>query len=363
MPLSFLPMPAQPLQPVPTAPDEHLTVVVCCSLQPELAERIRAVDPPRITVLHEPELLPTGPYAGGYLGSKPRLDAAGLARWRETLARADILFEFDWLEPARLRETAPKARWLQASKSGIGEFVRRTGLDRSGIVLCTAAGIHAMPLAEWVTFGALWLVKQLPRMLDQQRRHHWEQFDAGLVAGRRALVVGLGGVGREIARQLDALGVEVWGVRRSAEGEAVPHVRRVFAFDGFDAALPDVDFLVIACPYNAETHHLLTADRLAAMKPSAGVINVARGAIIDEPALVAALRDGTIAGAVLDVQEQEPTPPDAPIWDAPNVLISPHRASMVDVENSLLVDLFCENLRRYLDGRPLLNVYDAARAY
>lgn len=350
-------------QPVPAAPDDHLTVVICCSLEPELADRMRAVDPRRITVVHEPDLLPTGPYAGGYMGSRPQLDEAGLARWRATLGRADVLFEFDWLEPARLRENAPKARWLQASKSGIGEFVRRMGLDRTDLVLCTAAGVHAVPLAEWTTFGALWLAKQLPQLLDMQRRHHWEQFQAGLVAGRRALLVGLGGVGREIARQLDALGVEVWGARRSAAGEAVPHVARVVPLADLDAALGEVDYLILACPYNAETHHLVTAERLARMRPTAGVINVARGAIIDEAALVAALRAGTIAGAVLDVQEQEPTPPDAPIWDAPNVLISPHRASIVDVENALVVDLFCENLRRYLDGRPLINVYDAERAY
>jgi phosphoglycerate dehydrogenase-like enzyme len=222
--------------------------------------------------------------------------------------------------------------------------------------------VHAVPLAEWVVFGALWLTKQLPRVLDQQRRHHWEQFETGLLRGRRALLVGLGGVGQEIARQLDALGVEVWGVRRSS-GSAPAHVTRLLPWDGWDGWLGEVDFLVLACPYTAETHHLVTAGRLAAMRAGAGVINVARGAVIDEPALIASLRAGHLGGAVLDVQEQEPMPADNPLWDLPNVLISPHRASIVGVENALVVDLFVDNLRRHLDGRPLRNVYDPDREY
>src|SRR5688500_1633318 len=204
-----------PSPPPPPRPDAPLTVVIASALQPELVERIRAVDPERIRVVHEPDLVPTGAYAGGYMGSKPSLDPAQLARWRSILAQADVLFEFDWLEPARLRENAPRLRWLQASKSGIGEFVRRHGLDRTGITFCTAAGVHAVPLAEWVVFGLLWLVKDLWRVLDQQERHHWEQFEAGLLRGRRVLIIGLGGVGREIARLLDAHGVQVWGVRRT----------------------------------------------------------------------------------------------------------------------------------------------------
>jgi phosphoglycerate dehydrogenase-like enzyme len=296
------------------------------------------------------------------MGSKPSLDDAGLARWRSILSQADVLFEFDWLEPARLRENAPRLRWVQASRSGIGEFLRRLGLDRSGITFCTAAGVHAVPLAEWVVFGLLWLVKDMWRVLDQQERHHWEQFEAGLLRGRRVLLIGLGGVGREIARLLDAHGVEVWGVRRSA-GEAPEHVGRLFPFDGFDAALGAVDGVVLATPYTAETHHLLDARRLARLRHGAYVLNVARGAVIDEAALVEALRSGQVGGAVLDVQEREPMAPDEPLWDAPNVLISPHRASIVPVENELVVDLFIENLRRDLAGQPLRNVYDADREY
>jgi phosphoglycerate dehydrogenase-like enzyme len=350
-------MPDQPATP----PSSRLTVLIASPLTNAQIARIRAVDP-RLDVVVEPDLIHSGPYAGGYLGSKTQLDEAGLARWRARLASADILFDFDPHEPTRLRENAPRLRWLQASKSGIGEALRRLGLDRSGITFCTAAGVHAEPLAEWVVFGMLWLTKQLPRVLDQQRRHHWEQFEAGMVAGSRVLVIGLGGVGREVARQLAALNAEIWGVRRSG-GEAPEHVARLVGDDAFDAALGDVDAVVLACPYTAETHHLMNARRLAAMRPGAGLINVARGAVVDEAALIEALRSGHLGGAVLDVQEREPMPADSPLWDLPNVLISPHRASIVRSENDLIVDLFIDNLRRHLDGRPLRNVYDPDREY
>lgn len=350
-------MPDQPANP----PFARLTVLIASPLTDAQVTRIRAVDP-RLDVVFEPGLIHSGPYAGGYLGSKTQLDEAELARWRDLLGSADVLFDFDPHEPARLRQNAPRLRWLQASKSGIGEALRRLGLDRSGITFCTAAGVHAAPLAEWVVFGMLWLSKQLPRVLDQQRRHHWEQFEAGMVAGSRALVIGLGGVGREIARQLAALDAEVWGVRRSG-GDAPEHVARLVDYEAFDAVLGDVDAVVLACPYTAETHHLVNASRLAAMRPGAGLINVARGAVVDEEALIESLRSGHLGGAVLDVQEREPMPAESPLWDLPNVLISPHRASIVRAENDLIVDLFCDNLRRHLDGRPLRNVYDPDRAY
>ena len=132
---------------------------------------------------------------------------------------------------------------------------------------------------------------------------------------------------------------------------------------GCEPRWAEVDWLILACPYTAETHHLISTEELAAMRPGAGLVNIARGQVIDQPALVEALRSGSLGGAVLDVAEQEPMPANDPLWELPNVLISPHRASIVEMENSLIVDLFIDNLRRFLDGRPLRNVYDPVREY
>jgi phosphoglycerate dehydrogenase-like enzyme len=176
------------------------------------------------------------------------------------------------------------------------------------------------------------------------------------------LVIGLGGLGRQVAATLAGLGVEVWGHRRG-EGAAPPGVTRIVGGSELHDALARVDALVVACPYTPETHHLVGAAELAALPAGAFVVNIARGAIIDEAALVDALASRHLGGAALDVFETEPLPATSPLWALPNVLISPHRASVVDAENGLIVDLFVDNLRRYLDGRPLRNVFDPARGY
>jgi phosphoglycerate dehydrogenase-like enzyme len=183
-----------------------------------------------------------------------------------------------------------------------------------------------------------------------------------VLAGSRVLLVGLGGLGREIARRLAALGVEVWGVRRS-DAAAPEGVARLVRPDELLDALGQAAALVVAAPSTAETRRMIGAAELAALPRGAIVVNIARGTLLDEAALVDALRSGHLGGAALDVTEVEPLPPDSPLWDLPNVLLSPHKMSIVEAENGLIVDLFVDNLRRFLDGRPLRNVFDPARGY
>lgn len=313
-------------------------------------------------MIHEPGLIPRARYAADHAGVRPDLDAAGIERWLGILASAEVLFDLDWYAPADMPRNAPRLRWVQATKSGIGETLRRLGLDRTEIVFTTAAGVHAVPLAEFVVLGLLYLYKDVPRLRAEGARRAWEPAVARVLAGSRVLLVGLGGLGRQVAATLAGLGVEVWGVRR-AGGSAAPDVARAIDATAFRAALGEVDALVIACPYTAETHHMIGPAELAALRAGAFVVNIARGAIIDERALIEALASGHLGGAALDVFETEPLPADSPLWAMPNVLVSPHRASVVDAENALIVDLFVDNLRRYLDGRPLRNVYDRDRGY
>lgn len=341
---------------------ERVTVVIASPLEPELVERVRDVDRVRLDVIHEPDLIPRPQYPADHTGVPPELDERGVARWRELLGHADVLFDFDWYAPGELPTTAPRLRWVQATSSGIGEYVRRLELDRSSIVFTNCAGIHAVPLAEWVVLGLLYLVKGVPRLRSEQAARHWERYTARRLAGSRVLLVGLGGVGREVARTLANLGVEVWGVRRSANTPP-EGVARLVARGDLLGALGRVDGLVLACPYTAETHHLIGAAELAAMPPGAFVVNISRGQVVDEPALVDVLGNGHLGGAVLDVFEEEPLPADSPLWGMANVLVSPHSASTVGAENELIVELFLDNLRRFLDGRPLRNVYDRNRGY
>jgi glyoxylate/hydroxypyruvate reductase A len=342
--------------------DPRLSVVIASPLEDELVERIRSVAPDRIRVVHERDLIPRPRYASDHDGVPPDLDADGIARWLGILREADVLFDFDWYAPAELPVNAPRLRWVQATSSGIGGPLRSLGLDRTAIAFTTAAGVHAVPLAEWAVLGLLYLVKEVPRLREEQAAHRWERYTARSLAGRRVLLVGLGGVGREVARALAGLGVEVRGLRRS-DGPAPEGVSRLVARAELLGALADVDALVLACPYTPETHHLIGVAELAALPPGAHLVNIARGAVVDEPALVAALRSGHLGGAVLDVFEVEPLPADSPLWDMPNVLVTPHSVSTLGTENELIVDLFVDNLRRYLDGRPLRNAYDRSRGY
>jgi phosphoglycerate dehydrogenase-like enzyme len=261
--------------------------------------------------------------------------------------------------PAR----APGVRWVQASSSGIGQFMGRTGLAGWAAVVTTAAGIHARPLAEWAVTGLLYFVKDVPDLQARQSAHRWERMAIGGLAGRRALVVGLGHVGRAVAGALAGLGVEVWGAARGPDTGPVADVSRTGSTADLPELLRSCDILVLTCPLTPETFRLIGAAEMAALGSDGILVNLARGAIIDEPALIDALRERSIRGAVLDVVESEPLAAESPLWDFGNVLISPHSASTLATENVALVSLFLRNLVLFQAGEPLINRYDPLRGY
>ena len=329
------------------------TVLIASYVEPELVARVRSAWDG--DVLYEPSLLPAPRYAADHNGTRPALDPAAETRWRELLGRAEISFDFDWWQPDRMPDNCPKLRWVQATSAGIGGFVRRHGLDRGDIVFTTAAGAHAVPLAEFALTGALYLVKGVPDLLDRQRRHHWQRYTTRSLAGRRVTVVGLGHIGRHVAEVFAALGTRVVGVARP--GGSHPHLPGVTVTEDVDRALPDTDVLVLATPLTDDTRHLIDRRRLGLLPAGAVLVNVARGPVVDQQALVAALSAGRLGGAALDVTDPEPLPADSPLWDMPNVLLSPHSAATLATENEALVELFVDNLTRWRTGRPLRNRY------
>jgi glyoxylate/hydroxypyruvate reductase len=335
--------------------------LVCSFLETEQVARITAG--PGVEVVYRPDLLPQPRYPADHHGPAPALTAAERAEWATLLRQADICFDFDWEDPAAMPARAPGVRWVQATSSGIGQFMGRTGLAGWNAMVTTAAGIHAQPLAEWVVTGVLYFVKDVPDLRARQSAHRWERIAIGGLAGRRALVVGLGHVGRAVAAALAGLGVEVWGAGRKASAGPIAGVSRT----GSTAELPDLvsscDILVLACPLTPETFRLIGAAEIAALGPDGILVNIARGAIVDEPALIEALRQRAIRGAVLDVAESEPLAADSPLWDFGNVLITPHSASTLANENAALVDLFLRNLALFQAGKPLINRYDPTRGY
>jgi phosphoglycerate dehydrogenase-like enzyme len=341
----------------------RLNVVIGSPLEEAHVARIDAAGGDRVGVVYEPDLLPVPRYEGDHHGVPRDLDASDLKRWESIVAEADVMFDFDWRDASTLPERAPRLRWVQATSAGIGEFLARTGLADTDIRFTTAAGVHATALAEFAAIGLLYWTKDVPFLQRRQAERHWERYTAESLAGRRALVVGLGQVGREIARVCAALRMSVWGMRRTLGGDPPPGVTRLVARDELLSALPQVDALVLACPLTSETHRLIGAEELAALPRSAIVVNVARGAVVDEAALLDALANNRLRGAMLDVFEHEPLPADSQFCWLPNVVVSPHSASTVPDENGRIVDIFLENLDRFLAGRPLRNEFVAARGY
>jgi glyoxylate/hydroxypyruvate reductase len=337
-------------------------VLIASPLEAEHAERIAAADR-RVRVLYAPDLLPVPRYPCDHGGIKRELDAAGLARWAELRALADVSFDFDWQSPADMPVNCPSLRWIQGTSAGIGGLLERTGLINTPIVFTTAAGVHGVPLAEFALFGLLYFAKGVPVISRWQAERHWERHTTAQLSGSTAVLVGLGGVGREVARLLAAAGVRVIGAGRPGREYQVPGVAAYVADTDLRSVLPEADALVLACPLTTRTYHLIGRDELALLRPGAVVVNVSRGPVIDEAALIDALAAGHIGGACLDVFETEPLPESSPLWAMTNVLISPHSASTVAAENRLITELFADNLKRWLSGRPLRNVFDVSAGY
>lgn len=344
----------------------RLTVLIASYLEPEHVGMIRNVDP-RVDVIYEPELLRKPRYAADHNGVAAVRSPADEARWRSLLAQADVLFDFDYTNDAELPELAPRVRWVQASSAGIGQFVsqRRYHERWKGVVFTTARGIHAAPLAEFCVMAMLGASRGLFLMRDLQARKQWERFAGTDLAGRTLVIFGHGSIGREVGRLARAFGMRVIGVKRSVTNEdpAAHHVDELHASVAFKSLLPRAEFVVLAAPHTNETERVMGAGEFESLPRGAFLINIGRGALVDESAMVEALRSGHLGGAALDVFATEPLPQDSPLWTMPNVLVSPHSASTSDRENGRLTDLFCLNLRSFLAGEPLRNVLDVQRLY
>jgi phosphoglycerate dehydrogenase-like enzyme len=338
------------------------TVLICSYLEPQHVERIRCVDD-RLDVIYEPELLRPPRYAADHNGdSSFQRTQEQETRWRKLLAQADILFDFDPTHRADLPELAPKARWVQSTSAGIGQLVKANSYDSRmpHTVFTTASGVHKRPLAEFVVMAMLMHYKGALRMIDGQRRRHWERYAGTDLEGRTLAIVGLGRVGAEIARLCRALGMTVIGTDVRPAPDAV---NRYYEPSQLHAMLPQADVLVLMVPHTPQTEKMIGARELALLPRGAYFINTARGAVVDEAALIEALRSARLSGAALDVFAEEPLPPSNPLWEMPNVLVSPHSASTSDRENARITELFCDNLRRFVSGEPLRNVLNTALMY
>jgi phosphoglycerate dehydrogenase-like enzyme len=345
-------------------------VLIASPLEAELAARIQAADP-RAEVLFEPDLLPPARYPGDHRGDPSfARDAEGEARWRALLDRAEVLFGVPEDSTEGLAEVVnglPRLRWVHATSAGAGEQVRKAGLSPEAlkrVVITTSSGVHAVPLAEFAILGLLAMAKELPRLIEDQRARAWPEVRRPVreLSGQTLFLLGLGEIGREVARLGKALGMRTVGFRRT-EGPPPEWVDEVHGPERLAELAGQADAMVVSLPMTEQTAGLVDRAIIEGLPASCIFVNIGRGGVVDEPSLIDALRDRRIAGAVLDVFATEPLPADSPLWTLPNVVVTPHAAALSARENERIAELFADNLRRYLDGRPLRNIVEPGLYY
>ncbi|MGH9392816.1 MAG: D-2-hydroxyacid dehydrogenase [Terriglobales bacterium] len=259
----------------------------------------------------------------------------------------------------------PGLRWVHSFEAGLDRLLLPE-LVASDVIVTNARGVYAAPLAEFAIFGILHFYQQGRLLLRQQQQKIWAQHEVEVLKGKVLAVVGYGSVGRACAKLGRRMGMRIHALRRHPErSKGERGIERTFAPGGLKEMLAGADVVLAAAPLTPETHHLLNAAAFALMKPSALVVNVGRGPVVDEPALVHALRERKLAGAVLDVYEREPLGPEHPFWTMDNVLLSPHCAdrSRDPHWTELGMRCFLQNFRRYRSGQPLLTQVDKRAGY
>ena len=337
---------------------EPVYVLSTVKFDQDLLARIRAVSP-RIALTQH-----TTP------------DAANIPA--EALARAEVIYTFSALPHPR---QAPRLRWAQLNSAGANHIVKHP-LFATEVVFTTTSGLHAINIGEYVLASILAWTRKLPELFDLQRKREWPSdrwthFAPLELRGATLGIVGYGSIGREVGRLAKAFGMRVLALKRRIESAGE---QDAYEFDGVgdpDGALPDAlygpaqlremlaqcDYVVLAAPLTRETRGMIGEAELHAMKRTAYLVNIARGEVCDEAALIHALQDKWIAGAGLDVFTQEPLPEISLLWTLPNVILTPHISGFTPHYEQRGVDIFCENLRRYIAGQPLLNLVDKSTGY
>ncbi len=339
------------------------TIMIASPLEAENVALIR--DTHRdIEVLYDPALLPPVRYIADHKGHPFTRTPLQQARWTEMLGAADILWDLPAVEDL---PHLGQLKWIQTTSTGVGASVAELGLVEREVLVTTARGVHARPLAEFVFMALLSYWRGLDHLRAEQRAHSWIRMCGEEVAGRRMVIIGAGDLARGCARLARAFEMSVVAVARDPAKvrahndlfDAVVPVARMHA------ALAQADAVVVAVPHTAATANIVDAAAFAAMPRGVAFVNIARGTVVDEDALIEAAVSGKLGFAALDVARVEPLAKESPLWDMANVLISPHSASTVTSENRRITDIFRHNLLCWVDGRlgEMRNVLDKALLY
>ena len=351
---------------------ESIEVLVIQQVPDQVLDRIANVDQ-RIKVIDargwfDVELRATWPQwtVDRYLGSRKYPATSGDQR-NQALASAEIIL-VGWPPVKDIRARAPRLKWVHELPAGASNFLD-TDLWGSDVIVTTSRGLtNRRPMAEYVLASFLHFARGLHLSYRDQRRHRFDHhtYDPIIIRDKTVCVVGAGGIGQEVAKLCGAAGMRVVGTRRDVVPGAAqpPSFARIESSHALNDLLRESEFVAVCCPWTKETTHLIGRDAFNAMKPGTVLVNIARGEIVDEEALIVALNEGKLRGFATDVYDGEfDRPPDPRLWDDERVVITPHVSAVTDVSEHQGINLFCDNLRRYLEGQPLANVIDWQRGY
>jgi phosphoglycerate dehydrogenase-like enzyme len=354
--------------------ERTVNVTIALPVADELQEMIRRTDPRlEVTALTRAQrrVYRDGrPLWAGY-PEPPRAEDESEEEARERLG--PILRETEVLlsnpiVPDNIVERAPALKWLQLTSAGVDRLLN-SPVVQSHVAVTTASGIHAVPISEYVIGAMLAFAKGLPRAFRAQQERVWRPFWPDELEAKTVGVLGMGAIGARVVELSHVLGMRVLAMRRSVERRMTgaeagnPAVDEMLPPSELNYLLGESDYVVVALPLTPESREMIGEAELRAMKPNAVIVNIGRGAIIDEQALVRALKEGWIAGAALDVFQQEPLSGESELWGLDNVIVTPHISGGTPRYMERAMELFCDNLRRYLADEPLRNVVDPARGY
>jgi phosphoglycerate dehydrogenase-like enzyme len=298
------------------------------------------------------------------LGNVPHITGSTFSAFANAVSNAEVILHWTGSRET-LREVflaSPKVRWVHSRNAGLDNLLFPE-LVESPIPLTNGSGVFSQSLGEFALAAILYFAKDFPRMLRNQKSQRWEQFDVDEIAGQTVGIVGYGDIGRAVATRAKAMGMNVFALKRHAPTQGDPIIDQFYAPPQIHKMLAACDYVVMAAPLTSETRHMISDAEFAAMKPSAIVINVGRGPVIDQAALLRALAEKKIRGAGLDVFEHEPIPAGDPIWSLDNVLISPHTADHTSTWLHDAMQFFIEQYQRFSKGEPLENVVNKHLGY
>ncbi len=341
---------------------DNLNVVVMANIPEDNFRKIAATDPSHIKVKNAGPLFRVEREVKEKGGKATPEQTATLKELDKMMREADVILTLRL--PENLAGRSPNLKWVQFLSAGV-ESVREAKDLGKDVLVTNASGCNDIPVAEHVLGFMLMLSKQTTRSLANQAAKKWERFFPEELDGKTVGIVGLGNIGKEVARLAKAFRMKVVATRRSAtkHEKGVAGVDEIYPHTQLPKLFGAVDFVVVSVPFTPETTRLIGETELRAMKPGAFFINISRGSVVDQPVLIRALKEGWIAGAAIDVTDPEPLPADSKLWEAPNIIITAHIAGGTFGTGGRTAELFCDNLKRYLGGKPLVNLVDRARGY